>query len=237
MMTTANSAGRSRLRKITGNPFVHLLAAFIVLALVQTFLVRLYFVPSGSMENTLEPGDRILVNRLAFAGASPQTADVVVFNASDAWQGEGAAPSSNPLVYAVKWVGGLVGIGPSNDHTLVKRVIAGPGQTVSCCDAEGRVLVDGKPLEEPYVFNDFPFVPGSLDCDSESPSTRCFGEYTVPENEYFVLGDNRAGSNDSIQPCRGQPATTDACVKLVRRGDIVGRAFQVVLPLGRWGAV
>ncbi|MFB2599461.1 signal peptidase I [Herbiconiux sp. P17] len=237
MTNTKTPAARSRLRKITGNPFVHLLAAFVVLALVQTFLVRLYFVPSGSMENTLEPGDRILVNRLAYAGGDPQTTDIVVFNASDAWPSESAPPSSNPLVYAVKWLGGVVGIGPSNDHTLVKRVIAGPGQTVSCCDAEGHVLVDGKPLNEPYTFNDFPFVAGSVDCDSVPASIRCFGEYTVPEGEYFVLGDNRAGSADSIQLCRGQPETTDACVKLVRRDDIVGRVFQIALPFGRWGSV
>jgi signal peptidase I len=216
---------------------VHLLAAFVVLALVQTFLVRLYSVPSGSMESTLEPGDRILVNRLAYLGETPRTTDVVVFNASDAWPSESAPASSNPIVFAIKWLGGVVGIGPSNDHTLVKRIIAGPGQTVSCCDAEGRVLVDGVALDEPYVLSDFPFVLGTADCESDEPSLRCFGEYTVPDGEYFVLGDHRNGSNDSIGGCRGQPATTDACVKLVRGDDIVGRVFQIVLPFGRWGAV
>ncbi|MCS5716776.1 signal peptidase I [Herbiconiux sp. CPCC 205763] len=228
---------RSRLRRITGNPLVHLVAAFLVLALVQAFLVKLYYVPSGSMEQTLETGDRILVNRLAFTGSEPTTGDVVVFNASAAWDGEGAEPSSNPLSAAYHWVAGALGIGPSGDHTLVKRVIAGPGDTVSCCDAEGRVMVNGVPIEEPYVFEDLPFEAGTLDCDSAATSSRCFDEFIVPDDRYFLLGDHRSLSNDSLGACRGLPGPIDDCVKLVTRSDIVGRVFQIVLPFGRWGPI
>jgi len=214
---------------------VNLIAAFLVLALVQTFLVRLYSVPSASMSQTLEVGDRILVNRLAFVSDGPSTGDVVVFNASDAW--EPARPAeTNPLKAMVKWLGGAVGIGPSDKHTLVKRVIAGPGQVVSCCDELGQILVDGIPLAEPFAFEDFPFIAGQVDCESAPRSLRCFDEYTVPEDSYLVLGDNRSNSDDSLGRCRGQ-TTVDECVKLVRRDDVVGRAFQVVFPFGRWGSL
>ncbi|GAA2239616.1 signal peptidase I [Herbiconiux moechotypicola] len=226
----------SLVRRLARNPFVNLVAAFVVLALIQTFLVRLYYVPSGSMENTLDIGDRILVNRLAYLGSEPTSGDVIVFNATEAWDGE-TAPETNPLKAAVKWLGGIVGIGPSDQHTLVKRVIAGPGQTVSCCDAEGRVLVDGEPLDEPYVFENLPFELGALDCDTTPASLRCFGEYTVPEGGYFVLGDHRSASSDSIALCRGAPETTDACVRLVDSSGVVGRVFQIVFPFGRFGSV
>jgi signal peptidase I len=216
---------------------VHLVAAFLVLALVQAFLVKLYYVPSGSMEQTLETGDRILVNRLAYVGSEPTTGDVVVFNASTAWDGEGAKSSSNPLSAAYHWAAGAIGIGPSGDHTLVKRVLAGPGDTVSCCDAEGQVMVNGAPIDEPYVLADFPFEVGTLDCDSAIVSSRCFDEFTVPDDRYFLLGDHRSLSNDSLAACRGLPGPIDDCVKLVAPSDIVGRVFQIVLPLGRWGPV
>ncbi|WP_291048149.1 signal peptidase I [Herbiconiux sp.] len=222
-------------RRLARNPLVNLVAAFLVLALVQTFLVRLYAVPSGSMEQTLEIGDRILVNRLAYLGDGPQTGDVVVFDASDAWEAPRAA-DPNPLKAAVKWVGGIVGIGPSDRHTLVKRVIAGPGQTVSCCDAEGRMLVDGVPLDEPYVFEDLPFVAGSTDCESTPASLRCFDEYTLPDDRYLVLGDHRSASGDGLANCRGQTVIDD-CVRLVKKEDVVGRVFQIVFPFGNWGPV
>jgi signal peptidase I len=221
---------KSRLRRLTGSIWFGPLVAIIVIALVQSFLVKPYYVPSGSMEQTLEIGDRILVDRV-YAG-EPETRDVVVFVASDLW-GAADAPPSNPFSYAVKWLGGVIGIGPSLDHVLVKRIIAGPGQTVSCCDPEGRVLVDGVPLDESYVFEDIPFA----SCET---SARCFGGVTVPDGQYFVLGDHRSNSNDSIAQCRGRLdpiSADDACLKMVGADDIVGRAFQVVWPLGRWAGL
>lgn len=215
-----------------GGFWFNLFAAIVVVALVQTFFVKLYSVPSGSMEQTLQVNDRILVNRVQYGFSDPKPGDVIVFDASDAWEKESPDPT-NPLSYALKWLGGVVGIGPTLEHTLVKRIVAGPGQRVSCCDAAGNIEVDGKSLDETYAFENLPFVPGALDCESIQISARCFGDYTVPDGKYLVLGDHRSNSNDSVAACRGGPVT-EACVKLVNRDDIIGRAFAVALPPWHW---
>jgi len=220
------------------SPWWHLLIALVVLALVQSFLVKVYQVPSGSMEQTLQVGDRVLVDRLAYAGGGPARGDVVVFVADEAWAGDAADEAFTPMT-VVKWVGGLFGVGPGTDHSLVKRVIGVPGDVVSCCDVEGRVLVNGEPLDEPYVFDDQPFEAGASDCASTPVSSRCFGEVAVPDGAYFVLGDHRAASADSVVACRGSTAALAGadCARFVQRAQLVGRAFFVVLPLGRIGPV
>lgn len=223
---------RSGIRRITGSFWFNVLAAFVVLALVQAFLVKLYYVPSGSMQQTLSIGDRLIVDRVSLDFSDPKDGDIVVFTASDLW-GEATDRPSNPFVYAIRWLGGIVGVGPNLDHTLVKRVIAGPGQTVSCCDAEGRVLVDGVAIDEPYIYADYPFTAGSSDCGTTPESLRCFDELTVPEGQYFVLGDHRSNSNDSIYACRGRDPTSD-CLKMVGRSDVVGRVMAVVFPPSNW---
>ena len=208
----------------------------VVLALVQSFLVKVYQVPSGSMEQTLQVGDRILVNRLAYLGSGPARGDVVVFVGDTAW-GAGAHSQPFSVVTAVKWVGGLFGIGPGTDYTLVKRVIGKPGDTVSCCDAQGRVLVNGKPLTEPYVYQNFAFQAGTLDCSTKPVSTRCFGTIIVPRDNYLVLGDHRSDSDDSVAACRGSTDAAPSCARFVPRQQLVGRAFFVALPFGRFGPV
>jgi signal peptidase I len=93
-------------------------------------------------------------------------------------------------------------------------------------------MVDGVPIDEPYIFEDFPFEPGSLDCETSPASARCFAEVTIPKGSYFVLGDHRSKSDDSIQECRVDPGPS--CLRTVGSGDIVGRAFVLVWPLDRW---
>jgi signal peptidase I len=227
---------RTTKRQWYSHPLVTVVVAIVVIALVQTFFVKVYTVPTGSMENTLQGGgffgDRILVDRTASLQGSPETGQIVVFSRDAQW---GASDQTgNPLSEAVKYFGDLTSIGPSHEEFLVKRVIATGGQTVSCCDAQGRVLVDGVPLDEPYVFEDFPFAPGRLDCSSEPASSRCFQEYTVPEDTLFVLGDHRSNSNDSLGNCRGAPGPVDACVKTVPLDRVTGRVFAVAWPLTRW---
>ena len=223
---------RGRFRRLTGGFWFQLLAAFLALVLLQAFVVKLYVVPSDSMEHTLDVGDRILVDRLAYHLAEPEPGDVIVFTASNLWEPPPPAPSS-PIAYAIKWIGRFVGIGPDLDHVLVKRIVAVPGQSVSCCDVAGRIVIDGIPADETYVSGDLPFAPGVRDCSTVPRSERCFESVTVPAGAYFVLGDHRGDSDDSIAGCR-VGASPPNCLKFVGRTDIVGRVAVTVWPIARW---
>lgn len=233
--TSAPRDSPSRWRRLTRNPWFHLAAAFIVVGLILSFIAKPYVVPSGSMEQTLIPGDRVLVNRLAYVGSAPRNGDVIVFNADAAWDGP-TTSSTNPLKAAARWIGEVIGFGPSGDHTLVKRVIAEPGQTARCCTAEGAVTVDGVALDEPYVYENLDFVPGALDCSTTPRSMRCFPEVTVPAGSYLVLGDHRSQSSDSAALCRG--AVSDAsCWRWATRGGVVGSVTAILWPVTRWRGI
>ncbi|OOB91836.1 signal peptidase I [Rathayibacter sp. VKM Ac-2630] len=234
-MARSRESSEHERRRWYSHPLVTVLVAIVVIALVQTFFVKVYTVPTGSMERTLQGGgfwgDRILVDRTAALQGDPETGRIVVFSRDEQW---GATDTvGSPLSEAVKYFGDVTSIGPSHEEFLVKRVIATGGQTVSCCDAEGRVLVDGEPLDEDYVFEDLPFGVGAT-CTTEVRSTRCFDEYTVPEGTLFVLGDHRSNSNDSLGLCRGATGPIDSCVKTVPVERVVGRVFAVAWPLTRW---
>jgi signal peptidase I len=218
-----------------GSTWFTLIAAFVVTGLVLSFIAKPYWVPSGSMEATLEPGDRVLVNRLAYLGGGPGDGDVIVFEAGEEWD-TGPGLQENVFRQVLRWLGEVTGFGPSGPHTLIKRVIAGPGQTASCCTADGAVEVDGKALDEPYVTMDLPFESGNIDCSSTPRSPRCFAEVTVPEGSYLVLGDNRANSADSAYLCRVESAP-DTCWRWAERDDVVGKAVVILWPIGRWTAL
>ncbi|WP_282856059.1 signal peptidase I [Pseudoclavibacter helvolus] len=236
--TPAKRAPRSRLRRVTSHPLFHLVAAFAVLALVQAFFVKVYAIPSASMDDTLAVGDRILVNRLAYLGDSePATGDLVVFAASDTWDEAPPQPPSAPLRFAARVVGEVFGIGQGFSHILVKRVIATGGQSMAVDPATGGIVVDGVALDESaYVDLDFEFVPGTLDCSTSPASLRCFDEFTVPEGQIVVLGDNRTNSSDSLAACRGGGVDA-SCLRTVRDDDVVGEVFSIVWPLPRFGGV
>ena len=127
--------------------------------------------------------------------------------------------------------GSVFGVVPPDENDLVKRVIATGGQTVECCDDQGRVLVDGKPLDEPYVVNDFPFTPGTLTCDTAPKSGRCFGPVTVPEGNLWVMGDNRNNSADS------RYHVGDELQGTVPVDNVRGKAVFIVLPPSRMGLI
>ena len=195
---------------------VAVLASF----LIKTFLIRSFYIPSESMQNTLQVGDRILVNELVPGLIPLQRGDVVVFKDPGGWlTGDYTQAPSNPVAAAGDWVLSLFGLSTqdANDH-LVKRVIGLPGDHVVCCNALGQISVNGSPIDEPYVVKQ---------AGSSAVSGVPFDK-TVPANELFVLGDNRYNSEDS----RFHPDTkTKGYVPIE---DVVGRAFVVSWPISHW---
>jgi signal peptidase I len=235
---------RSRRKKAPQRSFLKELPILLFVALVlsfviQTFLARVYVIPSESMEPTLLgcsgcgiTNDRIVVDKVGYRFSDPRAGDVVVFKGPDSWSSEFSSnQSGNVLVRGLQQVGAVVGLAPPNERDFVKRVIATGGQTVTCCDAQGDVQVDGAPLTEPYVVNDFPFVPGTLDCTTPAVSGRCFAPVTVPEGHLWMMGDNRNNSADS------RYHVGDAARGTVPVGNVVGKARIIIVPVSRWQLV
>jgi len=201
---------------------VLLVIAFLLALLVKTFFVQAFFIPSGSMEQTLHgctgcTGDRVLVNKVPYWFGEPEPGDIVVFKGPDTWSPEiQVEEPSNWLSGALLWLGRTVGVAPPSEDDFIKRVIATEGQTVQCCD-EGRVTVDGKPLDEPYIFENTP------------EAERAFGPVTVPEGRLWVMGDHRSASADS------KAHIDDKYNGTVGVDDVIGKASVIVWPLGRRG--
>jgi signal peptidase I len=206
-----------------------LLAIALVLTFViQHFLGRVYSIPSGSMEQTLHgcpdcTGDRVLVDKLVFDFRDPSPGDVVVFEGPESWTENDATPqeSGNFLIRGLQYVGSLVGLAPPNERDFVKRVIAVGGQTVQCCDDKWRVLVDGSPLDEPYVY----WQNGAPDARQR------FDPVVVPEGTLWVMGDNRSNSCDSR--CQGGGGLRG----VVPLDKVIGKVRFIVLPPDRWRGV
>lgn len=201
---------------------VLLIVAFGLAVLIKTFMFQAFFIPSGSMEPTLHgctgcAGDRVLVNKIVYYFGDPQPGDIVVFEGPDTWAPEVQIPEpSNWFSSVMGTLGRAIGVGPPSEKDYVKRVVAVAGQTVECCDAEGRVLVDGQPVDEPYIT-----MPKPLE-------TRSFGPVTVPEGRLWVMGDNRAGSADSSYHINDKYSGTIAV------DDVIGKAALIVWPFSRF---
>lgn len=206
---------------------------------IQTFLARVYVIPSESMEPTLvgctgcgDTNDRIVVDKLTYRFTDPRAGDVVVFKGPDSWNNEFTTTrSSHVLVRGLREVGAIVGLAPPDERDFVKRVVATGGQTVRCCDAQGRVQVDGTPLVEPYVVNDFPFISGTTDCSSSVTSGRCFAAVTVPPGHLWMMGDNRDNSADS------RFHVGDDARGTVPVANVIGKARVIIVPVSRWGII
>lgn len=200
--------------------WVHLVAAVLVIALVQGLVVKIGRVPSGSMEQTLSVGQTVFIDRLSPRWDPVTAGDVVVFKAREEWTGQPRRSITGALSLA-RWGLGVLGYGPGLDHFVVKRIIAEEGQSVSCCDDAGRILVDGSPIDEPYVYQDFLFESGEFDCDAGS--LRCFEELVVPNGHFLMLGDHRSNSADSLSACRH--GATDGCARFVAEENVIGRVL------------
>lgn len=211
--------------------FTEVVIALAAVALVQGLVVKPFGVPSQSMEDTLHIGDRIVVNRLDDAVAR---GDVLVFGHGETWQDTELPPPANPVVRVLRVIGDVTGIGPSSTAYTVKRVVGLPNDRVGCCTTDGRVTVDGQPLDEPYTYEDLSFTAGSLDCSSTPRSTRCFPEIRVPSDNLLVLGDHRAQSADSVIGCRGATEAPE-CARFVPLERVVGPVVLRFWPLGDAG--
>ena len=190
--------------------------AVLVMMLVRGFLVQSFYVPSGSMEPTIQPGDRILVNKLVSADGLHR-GDVVVFDGTTSFAAGDREPHQDDGVIGrvLGSAASLVGI-DLGEQDFVKRVIGLPGDHVVCCDAQARLTVNGTPLTEPYV------MPG------DKASEQAF-DITVPAGRLWVMGDHRSDSADSRSHL-GDPGGGT-----VRLDDVIGRAGATYWPLSRVG--
>jgi signal peptidase I len=181
--------------------------AFLIALLIKTFIVQAFYIPSESMEDTLLRNDRVLVSKFVYRFSEPEPGDVIVFVAPP--QEVGPVPERGPVG---KFFDSLLhGLGlRSSERDFIKRLVATEGQTVQI--KGGRLYVDGKRLDEPYIKDHSPMP------DFPSGSAE---PYKVPEGALFVMGDNRFNSRDS------------RAFSAIKRSSVVGRAFVVIWPPGR----
>jgi signal peptidase I len=180
---------------------VLVLIALLLAVLVKTLAFQAFYIPSGSMEETLQIDDRVLVNKISYRFGDPQRGDVIVFDRT---------PNTDESLLGalLRNLAESVGV-RTPEADLIKRVIALPGETIEI--RGNTVFIDGEPLEEPYLEDDV--------------RTERMNPVTVPEDEYFVMGDNRSRSQDS------------RFFGTVSRDEVVGRAFVIIWPTSRWGGL
>ena len=208
---TTGGGRRTRALPVWGETVLLLVIALLVSAVVKTFFVQMFFVPSGSMIPLFAVDDRILVQKISYWNGDVQRGDVVVFDdPGGRWLGtEGTPPPTT-----VQRVFSAVGLYPSGGH-LVKRVVAVGGDKVACCDKRGRVTVNGVPLQEKE------YLPKGT-----PPSDRPF-DVRVPKGRLWVMGDNRSDSADSRAHQELPGGGT------VAQRDVVGKVWAVVWPFRR----
>jgi signal peptidase I len=175
-----------------------LTVAIVVAVVVRAFVLQTFYIPSESMENTLEINDRVLVNKLVYDFRSPHRGEIVVFTAPASWR-------NNPT-----------------EEDFIKRVIGVGGDHVLCCDAQHRIVVNGHPLDEPYIYRDHD---GVVDPASDEDF-----DITVPPGRLWVMGDHRLASGDSRQQYK---QTKQVEASTISEDAVVGRAFVVFWPPSR----
>ncbi|MEU6573748.1 signal peptidase I [Streptomyces sp. NPDC046805] len=194
--------------------------ALVLALLIKTFLVQAFSIPSDSMQNTLQRGDRVLVDKLTpWFGSKPERGEVVVFHDPADWLAGEPTPTPNALQKVLSWIGLM----PSaEEKDLIKRVIGVGGDTVEC-NGTGPLKVNGKALIEPYVY------PGNTPCSVDEQG----GQFTVhiPKGYIWVMGDHRQNSRDS------RYNQGDKNHGMVPVDKVVGRAIVRAWPINRWGTL
>ena len=190
-----------------------LVVAVIVSLIIKTFVVQFFYIPSGSMENTLQIKDRVAVNKVPFLSREIHRGDVVVFHDPANWLPTWNNQEGNKYLHKAKELLVAVGILPNpTKQFLVKRVIGIGGDNVQCCSAKGKLLVNGKETNEPYIFA------------GNEPSDMKFN-VTVPKGKVWVMGDHRGASADS------RYHQDDINKGFVPESEIVGRVVAVIWPI------
>jgi signal peptidase I len=184
-----------------------------IVLVITTFLAKPFSIPSGSMENTLAVGDRVLVNRAVYHFRPIERGDIVVFDGSNSFVAAGEAPQRNPIVGALTWMGQSIGLVAPDSTDFIKRVIGVGGDRVKCCDAQQRITVNGTPIDEStYLYPD------------DAPSGTDF-DVVVPQGMLWVMGDHRSNSADS------RSHLGEAGGGFVPEDMVIGRAMSVLWPL------
>ena len=187
--------------------------AVVMAIVVKTFLVQAFYIPSGSMEPTMVKDDKLLVQKVSYWRGDVQRGDIVVFDDPGGWlPPEDSRQATNVVQKALE----KVGLFPTGGH-LIKRVIGVGGDTVVCC-GNGKLLVNGRAIDEPYLF------------DQSSTAQTPF-DVAVPKGRLWVMGDNRGNSGASPQHM------TDPGRGTIAESTVVGKAWLRLWPLGRAGFI
>jgi signal peptidase I len=162
-----------------------IVVALVVSLFIKSFLVQFFYIPSGSMENTLQVQDRVAVNKVPFISDNIKRGDIVVFRDPNNWLPENLENSSNSLTSKAKSLLVTVGVLPNPaKQYLVKRVVGVAGDRIVCCADSGKLSINGVEVTEPYIYG------------GDAPSDMKF-DVTVPEGKLWVMGDHRGASADS----------------------------------------
>ncbi|CAB4536516.1 unannotated protein [freshwater metagenome] len=195
------------------------IVALAVSLLIKTFIVQFFYIPSGSMENTLQVQDRVAVNKIPFISKNISRGDVVVFRDPANWLPEQYAPEENKVITKIKEGLVLVGVLPNPaKQFLVKRVIGVAGDHIVCCSKDGSLTINGKATDEPYIFK------------GNKPSEMKFN-VTVPQGKIWVMGDHRGSSADS------RYHQDDVNNGFVPVSKVTGRVYAIIWPFKNIGSV
>ena len=214
-----------------------IVVGLLLAALFQTFIGRVYVIPSASMEPTLHgctgcTEDRIFVNKMVYNFGDPHPGDVVVFKGPPSWdEGVESRRSSNGLMRSVQNLGSYVGLVAPDENDLVKRIVATGGQTVECLPGQEGVTVDGKVIDSSYILNPPAYPVGDDKDGSEQCGGKFFGPIVVPKDNVFVMGDNRTNSADS------RYHLSDEYQGTIPEDNIIGRVDARIMPLNRIGLI